>query len=215
MDQKKTGFNLATSKTGPKVNPPIESRRITMSQNVLISSKGCEVDTDAPLTNFSHCHVGILHQIDRLSSLPALLGPAMLAQRIAAQSVEYFHHGMHAHHQEEEKDLFPAVQLSAQTGEERLWVDQLVQNLVADHRILEKLWADLEPALKKVAKGQEAQLDLVKLAHLVRRYGEHAETEERVFLPLAEKILGRNSNHMAALGLSLHMRHVPRFLSHI
>lgn len=31
-----------------------------------------------------------------------------------------------------------------------------------------------------------------------------AETE---FLPLSQTILGRNSNHMAALGLSLHMRH--------
>jgi len=49
----------------------------------------------------------------------------------------------------------------------------------------------------------------------VARYSAHAEAEERVFLPLAEKILGRNSNHMAALGLSLHMRHAPRILGHI
>ena len=186
-----------------------------MSQNVFISPERYEVDTEAPLTNFSHCHIGILHQIDRLSSLPDLLGPAMLAKRIATQSVEYFHHGMHAHHQEEEKELFPAVQQSAQLGEERQLVDKLVQDLVEDHRILEKLWADLDPALKKVSKGQEAQLDFAKLEQLVLSYAAHADTEERVFLPLAEKVLGRNNNHMAALGLSLHMRHVPRFLSHI
>ena len=186
-----------------------------MSQNVSISAERYEVDTEAPLTNFSHCHIGILLQIDRLSSLPDLLGPAMLAKRIAAQSLEYFHHGMHAHHQEEEKELFPAVQDSAQAGEERLQVYQWVQTLLADHRELEKLWADLKPALKKVSKGQDAQLDIAKLERLVKRYTEHAESEERLFLPLAEKILGRNSNHMAALGLSLHMRHVPRFLSHI
>jgi hemerythrin superfamily protein len=186
-----------------------------MSQNVSISPEHYEVDTEAPLTNFSHCHIGILHQIDRLSSLPDLLGPAMLAKRIASQSVEYFHHGMHAHHEEEEKELFPAVQQSSQAGEERQLVDQLVQNLVKDHRALEKLWADIEPALKKVSKGQEAPLDIVKLEELVRRYTAHADAEERVFLPLAERVLGRDSNHMAALGLSLHMRHAPRFLSHI
>ena len=186
-----------------------------MSQNVSISPERYEVNTDEPLTNFSHCHIGILHQIDRLSSLPDLLGPAMLAKRIATQSVEYFHHGMHAHHQEEEKELFPAVQNSAQDGEERQLVDQLVQNLVKDHRTLEKLWTDLEPDLKRVSKGQEAKLDIAKLEQLVRRYTEHADAEERVFLPLAEKVLGRNSNHMAALGLSLHMRHVPRFLGQI
>ena len=90
-----------------------------MSQNVSISAERYEVDTEAPLTNFSHCHIGILHQIDRLSSLPDLLGPAMLAKRIAAQSLEYFHHGMHAHHQEEEKELFPAVQDSAQVSDVR------------------------------------------------------------------------------------------------
>ena len=128
----------------------------------------------------------------------------MLAKRIASQSVEYFHHGMHAHHEEEEKELFPAVQQSSQAGEERQLVDQLIQNLVKDHRALEKLWADIEPAL-----------DIVKLVELVRRYTAHADAEERVFLPLAERVLGRDSNHMAALGLSLHMRHAPRFLSHI
>ncbi len=186
-----------------------------MRQNVLLSPERYEVDTDAPLRNFNHCHVGILHQMDRLSSLPDLLGPAMLAQRIARQAVDYFHLGMHAHHQEEEKELFPAVQHSAQAGEERLLVDQLVENLIDEHRNLEHLWAELEPALKKVAKGQEAPLNMPQLESLVRRYTAHADSEERVFLPLAEKILGRNSNHMAALGLSLHMRHVPRILSHI
>ena len=69
-----------------------------MSQNVAISAERYEVNTEAPLTNFSHCHIGILHQIERLASLPDLLGPAMLAKRIATQSIEYFHHGMHAHH---------------------------------------------------------------------------------------------------------------------
>jgi hypothetical protein len=31
---------------------------------------------------------------------------------------------------------------------------------------------------------------------------------EQIFLPLCKTILGRNGDHMAALGLSLHMRHV-------
>jgi hypothetical protein len=42
----------------------------------------------------------------------------------------------------------------------------------------------------------------------VSEYTAHAQFEEAEFLPLAQTILGRNSNHMAALGLSLHMRHV-------
>jgi hemerythrin-like domain-containing protein len=186
-----------------------------MSQHESITPERYLVDTDTPLTNFSHCHVGILHQMDRLSELPALLGPAALAQKIAAQAVDFFHRGMFAHHEEEERELFPAVLQSAKKGEEHLLVDQLIQTLTQDHRSLEKLWQELEPALKKVAKRQEAQVDAQSIESLVTRYAHHAETEEKLFLPLAEKILGRNSNHMAALGLALHMRHAPRFLSHI
>jgi len=29
-------------------------------------------------------------------------------------------------------------------------------------------------------------------------------------LPLSQRILSRNSNHMAALGLTLHMRHISQ-----
>lgn len=36
-----------------------------------------------------------------------------------------------------------------------------------------------------------------------------AEFEEQAFLPLSQIILGRNSNHLSTLGLSLHMRHTP------
>jgi hypothetical protein len=35
----------------------------------------------------------------------------------------------------------------------------------------------------------------------------HANFEEQWFLPLAERILGRDGNHMAALGMALHLRH--------
>jgi len=39
------------------------------------------------------------------------------------------------------------------------------------------------------------------------QYRAHAWFEEQEFLPLSQTILSRNPNHMAALGLSLHMRH--------
>ena len=66
----------------------------------------------------------------------------------------------------------------------------------------------LEPELKKMAKGQACALDGDALHALVQQYRAHAEFEETQFLPLSHDILGRNSNHMAALGLSLHIRHV-------
>lgn len=173
------------------------------------------IDTDAPISHFTHCHVGILAQLSRLNELPALLAPAALARKTAEQSIAFFGKGMYTHHQEEEKELFPAVRSSAQAGAERLRVDGLIDQLTAGHRELEALWESIAPGLQKVAKGQDATLDEAALSRLVQHYRQHALLEENEFLPLAETVLGRNGNHMAALGLSLHMRHVPHFASHI
>lgn len=172
-------------------------------------------DTDAPISHFSNCHTGIFAQLTRLGDLPALLGPAAQARKIAQTSLDFFNDALFNHHSEEEKDLFPAVHSSAQAGAERLKVDTLVEKLTNDHRALENLWKSLEQGLRKVAKGQDTTLDVLALQSLVQRYQAHAQLEEQAFLPLAQTILGRNENHMAALGLTLHMRHVPHFAAHI
>jgi hemerythrin-like domain-containing protein len=165
------------------------------------------VDADAPLTNFSHCHEGILKRLTALDELPALLAPAARAREVAEQSVEFFREAIFEHHLEEERELFPAVLASAQPGEEAERVQSMVRRLTNEHRMLEGLWKRLEGGLKKVAKGHSTELDVTEIHRMVVDYSAHATYEEAEFLPLSEKILSRNSNHMAALGLSLHMRH--------
>lgn len=172
-------------------------------------------NTEAPISHFSNCHLGIFAQLSRMGGLPALLGPAAQARRIAEESLAFFSQAMYSHHSEEELDLFPAVRQSAVAGEERLSVEGLTEQLTHDHRALEKLWESLEPGLRKMAKGQDTTLDVLALQSMVDRYQAHARLEEQDFLPLAQSILGRNDNHLAALGLSLHMRHVPHFAAHI
>lgn len=172
-------------------------------------------ESNAPIHHFAHGHVAILAQLSRLNDLPALLGPAALARKTAEQSIAFFGRAMYEHHQEEEQDLFPSVLQSALAGPERLRLQSLVHELTANHRHLEGLWKNIAPALHKVAKGQDARIDEESLSRLVNQYRAHALLEENEFLPLAQTILSRNSNHMAALGLSLHMRHVPHFAAHI
>lgn len=173
------------------------------------------VEDDAPLSTFSRCHVGILSQLEATAKLPELAEAAERARRTAQSTIELFDHAVLKHHEEEEDELFTAVMKSA-TSEERAHVGTLVQRLTAEHRRVESLWKSLEPAVKAVARGAPAQLDAAALAELVRCYDEHARFEEGEFLPLAERILGRNDNHMAALGMSLHMRHLhPRVIGYI
>lgn len=169
----------------------------------------------APLDNFSNCHAGILKHLADLGDLPALLAPAQRARRIAGDALQFFREAVFEHHAEEEMELFPAVLASARTGEEQERVRAIIQRLTAEHRDVEDLWKKLEPGLKQVAKGTETDVDTAGLTHLVSRYSAHAAYEEAEFLPLSQQILGRNANHMAALGMSLHMRHLPPFKSYV
>jgi hemerythrin-like domain-containing protein len=164
-----------------------------------------------PIAGFSRCHDGILAHLEALGSLPTLLDPAARARQVAEEAVRFFRSAVYEHHREEERELFPAVLASAAPGAEHDRVQTLVRQLTQEHREVESQFERLEPALKKVAKGHDPEVDGNELAadiqRLVLRYAGHARYEENDFLPLAERILGRNSNHMAALGLSIHLRH--------
>ncbi|NBU45201.1 MAG: hemerythrin domain-containing protein [Betaproteobacteria bacterium] len=178
-------------------------------------SKPSDPASDNAVGQFSHAHVGILMQLDRLSTLPALLAPARMAQDTAKRVVDFFREAVFEHHKDEEEALFPALLESAHAGEERQRVNTLVDALTAEHREIEGLWRQLEPELKHVAQGRSYHINAPVLEDLVSRYQAHAQVEETQLLPLADTILGRHGNHMAALGLSLHMRHQPPPIGHI
>lgn len=175
----------------------------------LSSAKAPDNAAAAPITSFTECHAGILSHLRLLDELPGLLRSAVRARQVAEESLAFFRTAIFEHHAEEERELFPAVLASAQSDAERELVREMTDRLKLEHRVLEGLWNSLEEALKRVARGQHADLNGQDLYRLVESYAAHASLEESEFLPLAELILGRNSNHMAALGLSLHMRHVP------
>lgn len=162
---------------------------------------------DQPIADFSHCHEGIFKKLDQLSELPALLEPAQRAREVAEKSLEFFREAIFEHHLDEERELFTAVLESALDDAERFKVQSMNKRLTDEHRELEKIWKSLESGLKKVVKGQFGEVNVTDLSRLVSQYRAHAQFEEQEYLPLAQQILGRNGNHMAALGLSLHMRH--------
>lgn len=173
-------------------------------------------DTDAsPIDAFSQCHAGILAGLRSLAELPQMVAAAERARRVAAAILSIFDRSVLDHHADEEAELFPAVLKSAAPGDEYVRVDAMVDRLVAEHRTIEALWKKLKPSLRSAAVGKPCEVNAGDVADLMRLYGAHAEFEERQFLPLAQDILGRNDNHMAALGLSLHLRHAPQVVGYI
>ncbi|WP_048439057.1 hemerythrin domain-containing protein [Caenimonas sp. SL110] len=169
----------------------------------------------SPVDTFSHAHSGILSRLDAFSHLPELLDAAAKAREVARTTLALFEPGVLDHHTEEEKDLFPAVIASARDTEERDRVLRMVERLTAEHRAVEEWWRHLKGSVKSAAAGREANLSPAEVHELVQLYTAHARFEEEHFLPLAQQILERNDNHLAALGLALHLRHIPQPVGYI
>lgn len=174
-----------------------------------------DANTATPIQDFSKCHTGILIKLDNLQGLPGLLDAATRARQIAQEALDFFHEAIFEHHSEEERELFPAVQASAQAGEERDRLKAVAERLTQEHRDLEAQWKKLEPGLKRVAKGQDSDLDAAAVEKLVTQYAAHARFEEDEYLPQAYTILSRHANRIDALALALHLRHAPNVVGYV
>jgi heme-degrading monooxygenase HmoA/hemerythrin-like domain-containing protein len=162
---------------------------------------------DQPIQEFSDCHVDVVNMLDDLTALSRQRDPPHLQREVAGRILGFFRDVVTPHHHEEEAELFPAVLADATAGNERAQVEGLVNRLVDEHRRIESTYAQLAPTLSAIESGHDVSLDAPAVAALVANCLAHARFEEEMFLPLAQTILGRNSDHMAALGLALHIRH--------
>jgi hemerythrin-like domain-containing protein len=171
-------------------------------------------EPELPITSFTRCHLNIVSQLEKTARLPELVHTARRARQTAADTLALFKDIVLPHHAEEEAELFPAV-LSACKARERERVQHVVDRLVAEHRATEALWKRMQPVVRAAARGSVAEVDAECMEELVRKVLRHARYEETVFLPLAERVLSRNSDHMAALGLALHLRQAPRVVGYV
>ena len=147
------------------------------------------VNLEVPLAGLSHCHGGIISQLQAFSELPAA---AAKLRKAAANMLALFQFAVYGHHADEENELFPAVLRSAAKGEEAERIQSMVQSLTAEHREIESRWKKLEPLVKAAAGPSD--LDPKAIQDLVQRYMAHALFEEQQFLPIAKAILSRTGH---------------------
>lgn len=163
---------------------------------------------DNPLNEFAGCHEGIIENLKQLQQMLVLLmeSPGHPdIRRIAENMVTFYRDIMLLHHEEEEHELFTAVMDAAASEAEASVARDHIKRLVAEHRELERMWLLIEPDMKLLMKDKPSHLDRAIAGSLAQQYLEHADFEERVFLPLAAEMLSKND--LSALGLALHMRH--------
>lgn len=160
-----------------------------------------------PVQSFADCHAGIVATLSELAVLPELIEAERRARDIRGRLKRFHEEVVLGHHTEEEQELFPAVRASARPGAERAEVDAMIEHLTAQHRQIESAFARLVPALLATENPKSPMPDAAAVEALVAGYLQHARFEEAHFLPLATAILQRDGNHMASLGVSLHIRH--------
>lgn len=165
-------------------------------------------------TDYSQCHSGIISQLMVFGGLPTLLESALQesvaqAKHIAQGALVFFRDAVHAHHAEEERDLFPVVMAEAAPGAEQAHIQSIVERLVQEHRAVESSWAQLAPHLAKIANGEPASLSASDVETLVLDYAAHAAYEEAEFLPLCRAILGRTRKQVNAVDLCHHLAYAP------
>lgn len=165
------------------------------------------VHIDGSLAGFSECHHDFVARLHSALYLPELVVAAAKARAMAHDLLKLFSEGLATHHAEEEQELFPAVLRAAQPGDELDRARGMVAQLVREHRDMDARWKQLRPAVEAVASGESPSLDEAQIQDMVQHFFAHAHFEEEQFLPLAQKILGRHGEAMAALGRSLHERH--------
>lgn len=145
---------------------------------------------DDPLEMLRACHGNILRQCDTLQKLVTHLktdGCDMQA-RLAAQGIlRYFDSAGKFHHQDEEKDLFPALQAGESDEQERL--DALRQRLLAEHVTMLAAWNELRPILLQLTEGKNARLDDRLAERFIGSHAMHIAVENSELLPMAARLL--------------------------
>ncbi|HUW27162.1 MAG TPA: hemerythrin domain-containing protein [Sulfuriferula sp.] len=156
---------------------------------------------DDPLGLLRACHERILGHCDTLERLVSHLrqhGADQDAQLAAARILRYFQMGAPLHHEDEERDLFPALRTHSDFPAIQRPV---LENLVAQHRELDKLWMQLEVVLQAISRGAPADLPVQPFVALTRA---HIAIEEREIFPLAERNL--DAAALAALSRAMQAR---------
>lgn len=161
---------------------------------------------EVPLEMLYACHGRVERQCETLLRLAPHLaqhGPDQAAREAAQSVMRYFDTAARHHHADEEQDLFPAL-LQAASGAELAGLRGLIDGLCAQHRELERSWAQLRSRLEGIVSGDRSELGADDVGNLVELYRRHIALEEEELLPLATRLL--DTAQLDVLGRAMRVR---------
>lgn len=169
--------------------------------------KGREGAFDAPLLVLAECHGRLLRQCESLTRLEARIaggGADHLARKMAAELRSGFDRTTAWLHQDEERDLFPAL-LESMAGSDAVCIRQMIDARADEHREIESRWLALEQWLQAVEAGQAVLPEPGTVAAFVALCHGHLEQEDQELLPMAERLLSDDA--LAEIAEAMRRRH--------
>lgn len=161
---------------------------------------------EVPLEMLAACHLRVQDQCATLLRLVphiAAQGSDRPAQEAATAVMRYFDTSARHHHDDEERDLFPAL-LESMAGSDAVCLREITAALTADHRELELRWKALRAVLAQVAAGQAAPLAQNDVSGFTDLYARHIAREESELLPMARRLL--SDAELDRIGLAMRLR---------
>lgn len=174
--------------------------------NTLPGFSASAVGFEVPLEMLAACHLRVQDQCATLLRLVphiAANGPDRPAQEAATAVMRYFDTSARHHHEDEERDLFPAL-IESMAGSDAVCLRGLIAALTNEHRELEQRWKALRAVLAQVANGQAAALAQNDVDHFTGLYERHIAREEAELLPMAQRLL--SDAELDRIGLAMRKR---------
>jgi hemerythrin-like domain-containing protein len=161
---------------------------------------------EAPLEMLLACHDRIRSRCSTLLRLRSHVekeGADAEAIDAARGVIRYFDSSAPRHHEDEERDLFPAL-LEAMPGSDPVCLRELTASLADEHRELGRLWAQVRPWLAGVERGETPPPDAGEIQSFVDLYERHARREEEELFPMAKRLLG--DDELDRIGRAMRLR---------
>ncbi|MFZ6734282.1 hemerythrin domain-containing protein [Undibacterium sp. Ji42W] len=164
---------------------------------------------DQPLAVLKHCHDRIRKQLATMANLLAHLpthGADNDARQAAQAVLNYFTKAAPLHHDDEEINLLPELQITAR-DEDAALLASLLPAILSQHEDMAVQWQQLEKQLSIIVSannGAPASLSAASVQVFNDLYSEHMQTEETQIAPMAKRLF--SEAQMAALGAAMQAR---------
>lgn len=161
---------------------------------------------DQPLAMLKYCHDKIRRHLTLLQQLHSDLiqqAVTLEMQQTASALLQYFETAAPLHHADEECDLMPMLQSTAQGADAALLLT-LVPQILADHHSMDLAWSALAAQLSALASGAASALNGAEVAAFSECYLAHMIKEEMQLAPMAKRIF--STAQMSQLGQAMQSR---------